>query len=98
MTKHSGAAAARVHLDYGEDQLMIDVTDEGPASDRAPGPAAFPRRGRGLAGMRERAQLYGGDLRAAPTAGGGFQVTARLPLTARPTPAGPAGCGPRAAR
>ena len=77
---------------------MIDVTDEGPASGRRPAPVGLPHHGRGLAGMRERAQLYGGDLRAVPTAGGGFQVTARLPLTARSTPAGHAGRDPRAAR
>jgi signal transduction histidine kinase len=81
--KHSGAAAARVHLDYGEDQLMIDVTDEGPVSGRRAVPVGTPRDGRGLAGMRERAQLYGGELRAASTARGGFQVTAYLPLAAR---------------
>ena len=98
VTRHSGASAARVHLDYGEDQLMIDVTNEGAASGRAPDPAGLPRHGRGLAGMRERAQLYGGDLRAAPTARGGFQVTAHLPLIAGPTPAGHAGRDPRAAR
>jgi signal transduction histidine kinase len=90
--RHSGAAAARVHLDYGEDRLMIEVIDEGPADGRRPVPGGepgrgLPHRGRGLAGMRERAQLYGGELEAAPAAGGGFLVTARLPLAARSAPA-----------
>jgi signal transduction histidine kinase len=85
--KHSGAATARVHLDYGEDQLMIDVSDEGPANGRPPVPAGPRHHGRGLAGMRERAQLYGGDLHAAPTARG-FRVTARLTLAAPPALAG----------
>jgi signal transduction histidine kinase len=80
--KHSGAAAARVHLDYGEDRLMIDVTDDGPVNGRRLAPVGLLHHGRGLAGMRERAQLYDGDLAAAATAGGGFQVTARLPLAA----------------
>jgi signal transduction histidine kinase len=35
--------------------------------------------------MRERCQLLGGELDAKPTAGGGFEVTARLPLA----PTGP---------
>jgi signal transduction histidine kinase len=30
--------------------------------------------------MRERAALYGGDLTARPAAGGGFEVTLRLPI------------------
>jgi signal transduction histidine kinase len=79
--KHSGAATARLHIDYGRDQLMIDIADDGPASGRRPAPAGPHHRGSGLSGMRERAQLYGGDLCATPAAGGGFQVTARLPLT-----------------
>jgi signal transduction histidine kinase len=97
VTKHSGAAAASVHLGYDEEHLMIDVADEGPANGRPAAPAGLSRPGRGLAGMRERAQLYGGDLRAAPTARGGFQVTARLPLPAGPAPAEPAESGARAA-
>jgi signal transduction histidine kinase len=30
--------------------------------------------------MKERARLVGGSLRAGPLPGGGFEVTARLPL------------------
>ncbi|HEX6713131.1 MAG TPA: histidine kinase [Thermoleophilaceae bacterium] len=34
----------------------------------------------GITGMRERARLYGGDLRAEPNGNGTFEVEARLPL------------------
>lgn len=95
--KHSGAVAARVHLDYGEDQLTIDIADEGPGSGRRPA-AGGTHHGRGLSGMRERARLYGGSLRAAPTGAGGFQVTAQLPLAVRSTPAGATEPGGLAAR
>jgi signal transduction histidine kinase len=95
--KHSGAVAARVHLDYGEDQLTIDIADEGPGSGRRPA-AGGTHHGRGLSGMRERARLYGGSLRAAPTGAGGFQVTAQLPLAVRSTPAGATEPGALAAR
>ena len=36
--------------------------------------------GHGIAGMRERAALYGGSLDAGPLPGGGFRVAARLPV------------------
>ena len=48
-----------------------------------------PRSGRkhreltGITGMRERATLLGGDFSAGPRPGGGFRVTARLPVPAR---------------
>ncbi|MFI9210527.1 sensor histidine kinase [Streptomyces sp. NPDC053253] len=39
--------------------------------------------GYGILGMRERARSVGGTLRAGPRAGGGFEVSAELPLTVR---------------
>jgi signal transduction histidine kinase len=40
----------------------------------------WPGSGLGLVGMRERAAVFGGVVEAAPTADGGFRVTARLPV------------------
>ena len=37
--------------------------------------------GRGIAGMRERCGLLGGELTAGPRPDGGFEVKARLPLS-----------------
>jgi signal transduction histidine kinase len=55
---------------------MIEVTDNGGAD---PAGAACAG-GYGLAGMRERVAVFGGELQAGPRAGGGFAVRARLPV------------------
>ena len=41
--------------------------------------------GQGYVGMRERAAVFGGTLDAAAVPGGGFQVTAFLPVHGQPT-------------
>ncbi|TDC81500.1 histidine kinase [Actinomadura sp. 7K507] len=74
--KHAGPhVAVSVRLRYAEDALEIRVVDDGRG-------AAAPDdgRGHGLAGMRERVAVYGGEVRAAPRPGGGFEVLARLPV------------------
>ncbi len=45
-------------------------------------PAPPNPAGRGLLGLRERVQLYGGDLDARRRLGGGYRVRARIPLDA----------------
>jgi signal transduction histidine kinase len=97
--KHAGPeAAAEVTLRYGPDELLVRVADDG----RGTGTAGLPRYGaaataattakdpggHGLTGMRERAAMYGGTLQAGPRPGGGFEVTARLPLPAAEPAAG----------
>jgi signal transduction histidine kinase len=75
--KHAGGAHTDVTLRYGADALEIDVVDEGPGIGNGHG------GGHGLIGMRERVFVFGGDLAAGPTPGGGFAVHARLPLEPR---------------
>src|SRR3712207_4404448 len=54
--RHAGGASARVLLRYEPDALEIEVVDDGRGSvDGSEG-------GHGLIGMRERVQLFGGDL------------------------------------
>jgi signal transduction histidine kinase len=77
--KHSGpGATANVALHYERDKLTVQVADDG-AGIRKPGDDAG---GQGLAGMRERAGMYGGTLRAGRVVEGGFAVTAQFPLDA----------------
>ena len=75
--KHAGPARADVTIGCAQETVTIEVTDDGTAA-----PAPLPTAGgHGLAGMRERAAVFGGELRAGPRPGGGFAVLARLPLT-----------------
>src|SRR5215470_15149618 len=75
--KHGGPrATAQVTLRYLEDALLLRITDDGRG-----GAAASDGAGHGLTGMRERVAIYGGWVQAGPRPAGGYQVTARLPLT-----------------
>jgi signal transduction histidine kinase len=75
--KHAGARRAEVRLRFGADELEVGVRDDGRGTNGAP---AIPGGGHGLAGMRERAQLYGGELAAGRRLDGpGFEVRARIP-------------------
>jgi signal transduction histidine kinase len=73
--KHAGTAArAEVRLATDGDDVAIEVLDDGH------GHTILPGSGRGILGMRERAQSLGGTLEAGPRPDGGFRVVARLPI------------------
>ncbi|KDN16456.1 sensor histidine kinase [Amycolatopsis rifamycinica] len=72
--RHAPGTAIDVEVRVGARSLHAAVRN-------APGGAVRPARpGHGLLGMRERATMLGGTLVAGPTADGGFEVTADLPL------------------
>ncbi|MEV0827849.1 sensor histidine kinase [Nonomuraea rubra] len=75
VSRHAGAAAAAVRIDYGGAELVVQVDDDGEASPDAP-----PVPGVGLLGMRERVTALGGRLLAEPRTEGGFTVRAELPV------------------
>ncbi|WP_338105167.1 sensor histidine kinase [Modestobacter muralis] len=76
--KHAGPAGrAWVRLHWRPDALELHVEDDGRGAAAAI--MEGDGQGQGLLGMRERAQLHGGRLTAAPRAGGGFGVSAVLP-------------------
>ena len=78
--RHSAGRSASVLLRYGNEDLVIEVDDDGAAAgggrDRAGGGQGS---GNGLTGMAERARALGGSLDAGPRPGGGFRVLAKLP-------------------
>jgi signal transduction histidine kinase len=86
--RHAGPADAAVSLRYHRDEIAIDVTDtgHGPAAGSGTG-AVGGTAGHGQAGMRERAAAVGGTVQTGPRLGGGYQVTARLPVHGRLTSA-----------
>ncbi|WP_250562196.1 sensor histidine kinase [Sphaerisporangium fuscum] len=93
VVRHVGPTRVTVALNPGIEALEIRVTDEGrraaPGRDcadprlagrRPSSTGSSAKPGRGIAGMRERCQLLGGELDAGPIPDGGFEVRARLPL------------------
>jgi signal transduction histidine kinase len=72
--RHAPGAAVDVEVHYTDDVLHLRIRDNGPGP-----PAATPRTGHGLLGMRERAAAVGGQLHSGTAAGGGFLVDAVLP-------------------
>jgi signal transduction histidine kinase len=75
--KHAHGAPSRVILRWSDSALELEIVDDGPRRD---GARRNARASRGLAGMRERAAVYGGTLDAHPGLHGGYVVRARIPL------------------
>ncbi len=79
VVRHAGAVQVRVSVAVEAGRRLAIGVVSGPPRD-APG---APGAGLGLVGMRERAASLGGSLAAGPTADGGFEVRAWLPLDPR---------------
>jgi signal transduction histidine kinase len=79
--RHAPGAAISVVVEQEAPYVRITVKNDPPATSqpRADG------TGHGLAGMRERVALLGGQLRTGPEPDGGFAVRAVLPATPKAT-------------
>lgn len=77
--RHAPGAAVDVELHYTQDALRLRVRDNGPSPHTSEGLG----EGHGLVGMRERAAMVGGELRAGPARRGGFLIEAAFPAPVR---------------
>ncbi|MFC7981733.1 sensor histidine kinase [Streptomyces sp. NPDC057336] len=75
VVRHSGAGRCEIAVSGSGGRVRLTVTDDGDGAGGAPsGP------GTGLTGLTERLATAGGSLTAGAGAGGGFSVTAVLPV------------------
>jgi signal transduction histidine kinase len=80
--KHGGPANAHVTVRYEEACVRLVIDDDGVGSAGWPADAPQPRFGQ--LGMRERVALFGGHLYVGARPGGGYRVSASLPLDREP--------------
>jgi signal transduction histidine kinase len=73
--RHAHASDAWLQLYCRETQITLLIGDNGVGMDQAAAPEGY-----GLNGLRERAALLGGECQIDPRAGGGTQLSFRLPL------------------
>ena len=80
--RHAGARRVELRVAMRDEALIASVSDDGH------GIAREAVSGHGIAGMRERAELLGGELAVTERPGGGTVVELRAPLFERPRAAG----------
>jgi signal transduction histidine kinase len=71
--KHAHASRADVTVHYLPEELQLEVRDNGGGNGASDG------LGHGLVGIRERVKIYGGEMSAGPSNGGGFVLSTSLP-------------------
>jgi signal transduction histidine kinase len=76
--RHASAEQVDIELSYLPQSTVLVVEDRASPGTPPPAPLAIAGTGYGLTGMRERAELLGGELLAQPT-DSGFRVELRLP-------------------
>jgi two-component system, NarL family, sensor histidine kinase UhpB len=73
--RHARASRATLTVDHGDGTLVVSIADNG----RGLGPHVL--EGTGIAGMRERALLAGGELSIGSAPNRGTSVRLQIPLT-----------------
>ena len=80
VVKHGGVLAASMRLGIHDGALCLSVDDEGRGCDPALLDDASREQGIGLAMIRDRAAILGGEVSVTSAAGAGFHVRIRIPL------------------
>ncbi|MBO0819429.1 MAG: sensor histidine kinase [Nocardiopsaceae bacterium] len=89
VAKHAAASRAGLTLSYMDDEVVLDVRDDGRGFDPADPPARSEAEGGfGLVAMRERIEALSGRLQVESEPGKGTAISACVPL--RPAPSAPA--------
>jgi signal transduction histidine kinase len=87
VSRHAQATRAVIDVSIRDGTIQASVTDDGkgmPGSERLGPRGDGLEGGYGMSGMRERAELVGGELEFMPAAGGGTIVRLSVPLAGRP--------------
>lgn len=87
VSRHAHASCATVSVHAADGTLRVTVSDDGdglPAQQRQRTPEDELKGGFGMSGMRERAELIGGELEVFSPPDGGTTVALTAPLTGRP--------------
>lgn len=79
VVKHAGVAGCRVEVSARQGAIHVTVIDDGIGQRQGPHRIG-DGSGHGLIGMRERVAVHGGRFSAGTRPGGGFAVTAVLPM------------------
>ena len=79
VARHAGRARVTVRVTYDDPDVHVEIDDDGTVPS-----AGASGTGSGITGMRERATALGGELSAGFRQGGGFRVSARLPVRRSP--------------
>lgn len=91
VSKHAEASSALVSIAVSDGVLRASVTDDGKGipdlRDRQRTPEDELKGGFGMSGMRERAELVGGEIEIMPAPGSGTTVRLTVPLSGRPAAA-----------
>jgi two-component system, NarL family, sensor histidine kinase DevS len=81
--RHAQATQAQVTIREEGGTLQVTISDDGRGLSSGPSSDATPGGGFGMSGMRERAELVGGELDLRERPGGGAMVQLRVPLAGR---------------
>jgi signal transduction histidine kinase len=92
VARHAAATRAGLTLSYMDDEVVLDVRDDGRGFDPARAAATPPGRagGFGLVAMRQRIESVSGTLDVESEPGLGTAISARVPVTPAGRPAEPA--------